>query len=367
MRDPVTVETRPFPLLADPANYRACQWDLTQLPERCNYWLSLFRSHFPSLLEAYRAEAEDRGEDVETVERAIAEAAERFNAYLDIIETDPAAFGRLDILEICYARERALRAAGIDDAYRLAKQTDTAHALELLPSLLEELDAMPEADRQVAIIEGIFAGNIYDLGATETVAMFKDTRVDFRVVRAKLKPRPWRFDALDAWLERLDGPPHRAAVLFVDNAGPDVTLGMIPFARELLKRGTSVILTANSQASLNDVTHAELIDLIEAVARLDNVVRTAIDERRLNLVPSGNNAPLIDLGGVSIELAEALEVEGIDLVVLEGMGRSLESNFDAEFSCDTLKLAMIKDLGVGEAIGAELFDLMMKFEPSRTQ
>lgn len=28
--------------------------------------------------------------------------------------------------------------------------------------------------------------------------------------------------------------------MFVDNAGPDVVLGMLPFARELLKQGTKV-------------------------------------------------------------------------------------------------------------------------------
>jgi len=367
MNPAATQNLEPFSLLSDPAGYRACAWDLRDDADRRTYWLGLFRSHFPGLLAAYRAEAEDRDEDVETVERAIAEAGERFGAYLDILETDPAAFGPLTILEICYARERALRAAGIDDAYRLAKQTDTEHALALLPALLEELDAMPEADRRVAIIEGVFAGNIYDLGATETVAMFTDQRVDFHAVRAQLKPRPWRFDAMEVWLARLDGPPHRAAVLFVDNAGPDVTLGMIPFARELLKRGTAVILTANTQASLNDVTHEELVELIADIGAFDPVIREAAREQRLTLVASGNNAPLIDLSRVSGELVAAVEAAGVDLVVLEGMGRAVESNFDVRMSCDVLNLAMLKDRGVADALGAELFDLVMKFRPADVQ
>ena len=67
-----TDNTAVFPMLADPANYQACEWDLLDLPERRAYWLDLFRSHFGGLLEAYRAEAEDRGEDVEIVERSIA-------------------------------------------------------------------------------------------------------------------------------------------------------------------------------------------------------------------------------------------------------------------------------------------------------
>jgi hypothetical protein len=34
---------------------------------------------------------------------------------------------------------------------------------------------------------------------------------------------------------------------------------MVPFARELLRRGTRVILTANSDPALNDITHVELV------------------------------------------------------------------------------------------------------------
>jgi type II pantothenate kinase len=35
-------------------------------------------------------------------------------------------------------------------------------------------------------------------------------------------------------------PPHRRALLFVDNSGADIVLGMLPLARELLRRGTEV-------------------------------------------------------------------------------------------------------------------------------
>ena len=36
------------------------------------------------------------------------------------------------------------------------------------------------------------------------------------------------------------GPPHKLAVIFVDNSGVDIILGMFPFIRELLSRGTKV-------------------------------------------------------------------------------------------------------------------------------
>ncbi|MEM7624901.1 MAG: ARMT1-like domain-containing protein [Planctomycetota bacterium] len=362
--NPVTDQSATFPLLADPAVYRACTVDLLKRDQQRDYWIGLFRGHFATLLDAYRAEADDRGEDAELIDQRIADAQERYFAWLDQIERDPGIHGHLDILSFCDARERVLRAVGIDDAYRLAKATDTAHALPLLPGLLEELDAMPEAERRVAVMQGVFAGNIYDLGATETVSMFTDRRVDFRAVRSKLKPRPWHIDDLDAWLARLDGPPHRAAVLFVDNAGPDVTLGMLPLARELLKRGTKVVLTANPYPSLNDVTHAELVELVGAATEFDGVFGDALADERLLLVPSGNHCPLIDLAKINPELAVVVESLGVDLVVLEGMGRAIESNLNARFTCDTLKLAMIKDRGVATELGAEVFDLVMRFEPA---
>jgi hypothetical protein len=51
-------------------------------------------------------------------------------------------------------------------------------------------------------------------------------------------------DGLDEWLDRLKGPPHKCAAIFVDNSGIDIVLGILPFARELLQRGTKVIENA---------------------------------------------------------------------------------------------------------------------------
>lgn len=47
-------------------------------------------------------------------------------------------------------------------------------------------------------------------------------------------------DHLDLWLERLKGPPHKQAAIFVDNSGVDIILGILPFTLFLLSRGTNV-------------------------------------------------------------------------------------------------------------------------------
>ena len=200
------------------------------------------------------------------------------------------------------------------------------------------------------------------MGAERTQKMFEDGTVDFASVRAKLKPRPWCHDALDAWSARLRDKPYQAAVLFVDNAGPDVVLGMIPLARYLLQQGTTVVLSANTEPALNDVTHGELVGLIDRVTLFDQAIRDALETKQLRLVESGNWAPLMDLTKVSPQLAAVCGTLPIDLVVLEGMGRSMESNPDCKLTCDCLRLAMVKDLGVAEAFDAELFDLVMRYE-----
>ncbi|MEM6550896.1 MAG: ARMT1-like domain-containing protein [Planctomycetota bacterium] len=354
-----------FPLLAEPAAYRPCPLDLSRDPERHRYWMELFRGHFPKLLLEAEREAADRGVDARD---AIEQARGGFFGYLDGLASGAGLGEPLTILDICHAREHALRAAGIADPYRLAKQAENERAIGRLPGVLSALDALPGSERALAVLQGVFAGNIYDLGATKTIDMFTDERVDFDAVRARLKPRPWFIDDADASLDRVAAagqPPYRCACLFVDNAGPDITLGMLPLARFLLQQGTDVILTANTEPSLNDVTHDELTALVETVSGLDPVLAEARASGRLTLVASGNWAPLIDLSRVSPALAQAVVERGVDLVVLEGMGRALESNFDAELRCDCLKLAMIKDLGVADALGgAELFDLVCRFEPA---
>lgn len=353
-----------LPLLADPNAYRACLWDLSNHPARFTYWLGLFRSHFPKLLDEAVVEAVDRGVAQDDARAAARRAAERFNAILDELASNPKANGRLDILEICLAREAVIRDVGFPDPYRIAKHRENETALRLLPQLLEQLDTMPDPQRAIRIAEGVFAGNIFDLGATQTAALFENGKsVDFHAVRGKLAPRPWLIDGLDRWVRRIVGrASYGRALVFVDNAGCDIVLGMVPFVRDLLLRGIDVLLTANTTPSLNDITHDALVAMMNEIAEFDRVIRASLHERRLQLVASGNGLPLIDLTRVSQELVAAVYREPIDLVVLEGMGRAVESNLDAAFHCDSLKLAMVKDQGVAEALGGKVYDLVMRFD-----
>ena len=356
----------PLPLLASPQCYVACGLDLANDPEMCAYWLNLFRSHFPTLLEEAVTEAAFRNADRQQTHEDCQAAADAFNAYLDRLALDPGRDGRLDILTICRKRQQVLRAFGLDDPYRLIKQRENEAALSLLPAWLDELDATDTEILPGRLIEGVFAGNVFDLGVQATLDLFRAGDLDFHSLRSKLKSRPWLIDNLDPWVDRLKRRiPYRCAVLFVDNAGCDIVLGMIPFARYLLSRGTEVILAANSLPALNDITHDELASLIKAISPHDPLIADAVRDGRLELIPTGNDTPLIDLAYCDPRLNRQIADRGVDLIVLEGMGRSLESNFNAQFTCDALKIAMIKDMGVARTVNGNLYDLVLRYEPAR--
>jgi len=76
-------------------------------------------------------------------------------------------------------------------------------------------------------------------------------------------------------------------------------------------------------------------------------------------VSTGTGEPLIDLSLVSQELNAASA--DADLVIIEGMGRGIESNLDAAFSCDAVNIAMIKDPAVGARVGGKVYDVVLRY------
>lgn len=57
-----------------------------------------------------------------------------------------------------------------------------------------------------------------------------------------ISERPWLCDNYEEWHQRLQDKPHKCAVIFVDNSGADIILGVFPFVRGLLRRGTKVCI-----------------------------------------------------------------------------------------------------------------------------
>jgi type II pantothenate kinase len=148
--------------------------------------------------------------------------------------------------------------------------------------------------------------------------------------------------------------------MFVDNSGADVVLGMLPLARELARRGTRVTLAANSVPSINDVTAEELSAMMPIAAASDAVIRDALADGRLRVLASGSDLPVIDLSKLSPSFCEA--VAGAELVILEGMGRAIETNLRAAFKVDALCLGMVKHAEVAAALGGgPMFGCVCRF------
>lgn len=93
---------------------------------------------------------------------------------------------------------------------------------------------------------------------------------------------------------------HHCAAVFVDNSGVDIVLGILPFVRALLLRGTAVILCANEWPALNDVTNVELEEILQAASHICPVISAALSTGDLVVRSSGQRGPCLDLRTISV-------------------------------------------------------------------
>jgi damage-control phosphatase, subfamily II, stand-alone protein len=348
------------PLIADPARYRPCiQNLLTDGLDVREYWLKLFEAHLETLGGLPLAGGRRLRDQPEW---------DRFaHGYLDglaELRRDPRRRGKLNVLELTTFREEQFEAHGFLDPFVELKRRENDLALGLFARVLRDIDACQANRRTERLIRGVIAGNLFDMGSKAAVDAFGEGSFDFLAARDNVHPRPWPVDRLDAWQARLAQrrPPYRQAILFVDNAGPDVVLGILPLARELARMGIRVVLAANSEPALNDITAVELRALLATCEPLDAKLAECVRSGQITVVESGCAAPLIDLTNLSPECCDA--AADSDLLILEGMGRAIESNYDACFSVDAIKLALIKDRMVARVLGVNLFDPIFRFDPA---
>lgn len=346
-----------LPLLLNSESYRPCiQNLLTDGPDVQDYWLTLFERHLATL-------ARLPGDDGRFDEQSVwPEFSRSYLAGLAAIRERPDLRGRLTVLELTIYREEQFAAHGIHDPFLDLKRRENELALGLYAAVIAEVDAASPGERIDLLARGLFAGNLFDMGSRAVVEAFESGTFDFRTARKGLRPRPWPIDHLDVWKDRLAQGRYHRAIFFVDNAGPDILLGAIPLARELAERSIHVVLAANTRPALNDITADELIALMPRLMELDTKLSDFVRREIITVVETGCGAPLIDLADLSKPCCEAAARS--DLLVLEGMGRAIESNFDAAFRVDTLKLALIKDPMVAEVIGVKLMDPVFRFDPA---
>ncbi len=346
-----------FCLLNDVENYVAHDWDLTAQADGPEHWLAIFEKHFGQTMgyakEHYGPAARQH---IET-------ASAQFTAKIDELRTAPHSLpsGKLDIMSLCQLRQDVLIANHLFDPFRKIKSRENDAAIALYPEVIHKLHAMNANQKWLHLIQCVFAGNIFDLGSPATMKLSSESP-DFLATLAGIKPRPWLIDNFDELAEKLElapPTPWAKAVVFVDNCGTDFVLGVMPLVRELALNGTKIVLAANEQPALNDMTADETVDLVERLIAADADLAALVEAEMFEVVSTGNGLPLIDLSEVADELNEA--AADADLIIIEGMGRAVESNLDAKFTVDCLWLALLKDTLVAERIGGEVFDCVCKF------
>ena len=346
-----------FTLLSDPAAYRPCTQNMLEDAEFRDYWLGHFVEHFELMatlaLQVYGPSAADN----------ISAARQDLAAEMAALAVQPNRYGELDLQMLGLLRQNCLSRNHIPDPFLLTKQRENTAMLALYPRVAAEMDGYTDAAQALRVlVEGAFAGNIFDLGATATTKLYAHESPDFFKVRAGLKgKRPWLVDQLDNFSQRLvQGPLYHKALIFVDNAGSDFILGMIPLARFLAQRGTHVCLLANESASLNDMTISETRELLPHLAQLDPILAMLLNTGIITCESSGGTTPLIDLRHISDPCNR--EAANADLLIFEGMGRALESNFNTSFKVDTVKLCMIKEDIIAQRHGGKVFDVVFRYD-----
>lgn len=62
------------------------------------------------------------------------------------------------------------------------------------------------------------------------------------------------------------------------------------------------------------------------------------------------------------ELCKAMIKHDVDLMVIEGMGRTLHTNLYAKMKCECLKLAVIKNRWLARRLGGDMYAVICKYE-----
>uniref|UniRef100_A0A8D2PF40 4'-phosphopantetheine phosphatase n=1 Tax=Zosterops lateralis melanops TaxID=1220523 RepID=A0A8D2PF40_ZOSLA len=361
-----------LPLLKDPSTYIPDTVDLTDDAMARKYWLTCFEEALDGVAKRAAASQPD---SVDAQERAEKFRQKYWNK-LQTLRQQPFAYGTLTVRSLLDTREHCLNEFNFPDPYSKVKQKENGIALKCFQSVIESLDSLGWEERQFALVKGLLAGNVFDWGAKAVSDVLEsEPQFGFEEAKSKLQGKGRSLD-LD-----LDGPPHKCALIFADNSGIDIILGVFPFVRELLSRGTEVILACNSGPALNDVTYSESLIVTERIAAMDPVIHSALRDEKLLLVQTGSSSPCLDLryvGKVPLCLSSTLTAlccsrldQGLavlvrerqtDLVVIEGMGRAIHTNYYAVLRCESLKLAVIKNSWLADRLGGKIFSVIFKYE-----
>eukprot|EP00256_Glycine_max_P046798 XP_006599973.1 uncharacterized protein At2g17340 [Glycine max] len=251
--------------------------------------------------------------------------AEKFaQRYVDILEDlkkyPESHGGPPDCILLCRLHELVLRELGFSDIFKKVKDVENAKAISLFENVVHLNDAIEDESKRLEnLVRGIFTGNIFDLGSAQLAEVFSKDGMSFLASCQNLVPRPCVIHDLDTFKLKWSKNPWKKVIIFFDNSGADIILGIMPFAREVLRPRSQVVLAANDLPSINDVTCSELVEIISKL-KDEEGQPLGVSISNLLIANSSSDLPVIDLTRVSQELAYL--ASDAELVILEGMGSS---------------------------------------------
>ncbi|XP_055531557.1 4'-phosphopantetheine phosphatase [Wyeomyia smithii] len=351
---------RRFNLLQDYDGYNPDTLNLLQDSEAKDYWFQCF---IRLVWKFEQQAAKSQSSDPTAVDRA-AQFRKHYLEQLEQLKDDDRSSNRepLAIRNLLELNEASLRLYGFDDPWKEQKRIENEASIKKLSSRLQRLDELEDTvARWTEIIKGVLAGNMFDWGA-QAVSQILESDKNFGLEEAlqRIQQRPWLIDCLDQWLDRLQGPAHKCVTIFTDNSGIDIVLGIMPLARELLLRHTKVLLCANIKPALNDITFDELKEVVSKCCAECKVIRDAYETGMLKILGNEQNGPCLDFRLITHELCGAI-LES-DLLIIVGMARALHTNLNAKFTCETLKLAVVKNEWLAKRLGGNTFSVICKYE-----
>lgn len=330
--------------------------DLNADHQARDYWLNCFEESIDKFVSAAIASQADN----ETASERASQFKEKYIRRLHQFRMQPFSYGNLTVRSLLDTIQHYMREFDFPDPYISIKQSENEAALSQLAERINYIDSLTWDAKQTELAIGMLAGNLFDWGAKAVVQIMELEQFGLTEARRRIPKRPWVEDELDAWIERLKGPPHKQAAIFVDNSGVDIILGILPFTRELLSRGTKVMLCANSAPALNDVTHKELEVILHQASMICPKIKDALEAGNLVAMETAQAGPCLDLSRLDSGLSKALQ--NVDLIVIEGMGRTVHTNYNAKFKCESLKAAVIKNQWLAKRLGGDMFAVVWKYE-----
>ncbi len=341
-------------------------WDLSLRREIIPHWTSLLRANVRFLLEVVREDG-DASHGAQA-----AEAMEILESLLCDLEEGDAAVEVRTVHAVTLVRECLLRGHGLMDPYRGIKAREASrllpHAHAAACEAWELGGRAGSTEALAAILGGLWAGNLFDLGSRSTQEAFREGKLDMAAAREQLRSvaeeqlarsKARELEQLVPSPRPLDSTPEGRMLFFADNAGADFLLGVLP-AAVFWARRWEVCLVVNSLPASSDVTYTEArahVALLRDVSR--SPLAALIDAGRLRIVESGTGSPGIDLQRVGAALCSV--AAGAAWILLEGQGRAIETNWATTFRCPVARIAVVKDTAVAGEIGVRAGSPLLKW------